>query len=139
VKALGVLGGKTKEFSRRPIYTNLEKANSIGLIRFSAVHTNSRTPTGKVSIARVKMEINDPKAVETVELYGDSLSTSIIFFPKGKMVGPFSIPFDGKRLPRRTIQRTTRQPVPQKKATPPSPQKGNESTEKVKNKKEDKK
>ncbi|MBN2429940.1 MAG: hypothetical protein JXQ27_00620 [Acidobacteria bacterium] len=103
VKVLDMGGGSTKEFAKRPIFTNLEKANASGLIRFSAVHTNSRTPAGRISVATIKLEISDPQAVDSVELYGDSLSTSILFFPEGKIVGPFSIPFEGKQLPRRTV------------------------------------
>ena len=103
VKLVDMNGGQTAEFAKKPIFTNLEKANAEGLVRFSAVHTNSRTPTGLVSVAQAVLDVQDPPAAASVQLYGDSLSTSILFYPDKKLVGPFTIPFEGLQLPRRTV------------------------------------
>jgi hypothetical protein len=121
VKLVDMNGGQTAEFAKKPIFTNLEKANAEGLVRFSAVHTNSRTPTGLVSVAQVVLEMQDPAAAESVQLAGDSLSTSILFYPDRKMVGPFSIPFDGLALPRRSVSRP-HPAAPVKATEPPKPE-----------------
>lgn len=92
--------GGAAEFAGKPVFTNAEKANKEGLVRFSAVHTSSKTPTGKILVARVKLEISDPAAANKVEVLGDSLATSILFYPERKIVGPMSIPFTGKKLER---------------------------------------
>lgn len=96
-----VTGGKTREFARPPAFTALDKANAEGLVRLSAVHTQSRSPAGLVSVARVQLELSDPQAAESVCLLGDSLSTSILFFPDQKVAGPFLVPFEGEALPPR--------------------------------------
>lgn len=120
VKLVDMNPGQTAEFAKKPIFTNLEKANAEGLVRFSAVHTNSRTPTGLVSVAQAVLDVQDPAAAASVQLYGDSLSTSILFYPDKKLVGPFTIPFEGLQLPRRTVVPAA--PIPaHKPAEPPKP------------------
>lgn len=120
VKFVDMNAGQTAEFAKKPIFTNLEKANAEGLVRFSAVHTNSRTPTGLVSVAQAVLETQDPAAAASVQLYGDSLSTSILFYPDKKLVGPFTIPFEGLQLPRRLVTPAPAAPAPAHKPVEPS-------------------
>ncbi len=119
VKLVDMNPGQTAEFAKKPIFTNLEKANAEGLVRFSAVHTNSRTPTGLVSVAQAVLDVQDPAAAASIQLYGDSLSTSILFYPDKKLVGPFTIPFEGLQLPRRTVVPAAPAPA-HKPAEPPA-------------------
>lgn len=115
VQLVDVLGGETKEFSGKPVFTNLEKANKEGVVRFAAVHVTSDKPAGKVKVAVVQLAADDPAALSTVKLWADSLASSMIFFPDRKLAGPFSIPFDVGKLPRNTIP-----PLPGKTEEPPA-------------------
>ncbi len=95
VQIVKVQGGQTREFAQPPIFTTLEKANKDGLIRFSAVHTNSRTPTGMISVAQLEVRADKPEALQSLELLGDSLATSILFFPDRKNGRPVQHSFRG--------------------------------------------
>jgi len=103
VKLVDVLGGDTPGFQKAPVFTRLDKANAEGLVRFTAYQTRSDAPAGRISVARVVVELSDPASLESVELLADSLATSIRKTADGRTVGPFAIPFEGKALPRRTV------------------------------------
>ena len=101
-----VKGGQTPEFTSSPFFTNPEKSNSTGLVKFTAVHTQQQSPTGIISVAVVEFRAIDSAKPKEPALAGDSLSTSIRKYPGGKIVGPFSIPFKGKHLQKQTTPRT---------------------------------
>ncbi|HOT01418.1 MAG TPA: hypothetical protein PLY66_10465 [Acidobacteriota bacterium] len=103
VRLVDVLGGNTPGYQKAPVFTNLEKANAEGLVRFTSYQTRADAPAGCIAVARVVLDIADSAGLETVELLADSLATSIRKGADGRTVGPFAIPFEGKALPRRTI------------------------------------
>ncbi|NLI46991.1 MAG: hypothetical protein GX414_07785 [Acidobacteria bacterium] len=103
VRLVDVLGGNTPGYQKAPVFTNLEKANAEGLVRFTSYQTRADAPAGCIAVARVVLDIADSAGLETVELLADSLATSIRKGADGRTVGPFAIPFEGKVLPRRTI------------------------------------
>lgn len=103
VRLVEVLGGNTPGFQKAPVFTHLDKANAEGLVRFTSYQTRTDAPAGRIAVARVVLDIADPAGLETVELLADSLATSIRKGADGRTVGPFAIPFEGKALPRRTV------------------------------------
>lgn len=121
VQARDVLGGTTAEFAGKPVSTNLVKANNEGLIRFSAVHTSSQSPRGLISVAKIVLTVFDPKGLDSISVWGDSLATSILFFPDKKIAGPFLIPFEGNQLPRRPLTASGRPPAAPPMAPPAAP------------------
>ncbi len=98
VKFLSVKGGRTKEFRKSPFHTNNKRANEMGIVKFSAVHTVQNSPTGLISVAFVRFKVLDKKALKTIKLMGGSLATSMKFLPKKKILGPLSIPFEGQNM-----------------------------------------
>ena len=98
VKFLSVKGGRTREFRKPPFHTNNKRANDLGLVKFSAVHTVQNSPTGLISVAFVKFKALDKKGLKSIKIVGDSLATSMKFLPNKKILGPISIPFLGESI-----------------------------------------
>lgn len=91
-RLVDIQGGTTAEFNGKPIFTNLEKANKEGLVKFTAVQTGAQSPTGLVSVAKIQLEITSAEDLKKLELYGDSLASTIYGVKDGKPIGPYSIP-----------------------------------------------
>ncbi len=104
IQFLGVKGGNTKEFRKPPFHTNNKKANENGLVKFSAVHTKQNSPTGLISVAIAKFKVKNKNSLKSIKLYGDSLATSMKFFPNKKILGPISIPFEGEKIKRKKLK-----------------------------------
>jgi hypothetical protein len=102
VRLVEVRGGDSPGFQKAPVFTDPAKANAEGLVRFTGYQTRTDGPAGRVSVARVVLEVADPAGLKSVELLADSLASSIRRTADGRTAGPFAIPFEGKRLPRRS-------------------------------------